>query len=502
MSKPKSTDVVVEELKALLVERKKRVPKETNAPVKPKKPRAPNAPAKQLTDAGIQKRRPTNKRQEISDAGCPGLRLVIQARTGAKSFVLRFRQQDGGVTATGKPRTHAKLVLGPYDGTRKELTGIPVIGQPLTLAAARALAAAQNRERALGVNVIEERRAAKSRLKSAAADRVANAFSTALVEFFTDHTTKKGQRARRWREDAATLGLRYAPGSDPKTDEPEIIWGSLADIWRDKVVSTIDGHLIHTAVDQARKQNSARGRKTFAALSVFFGWLLQNRKIAVNPVVGVWKPPAPPARERVLTDNEITIFWKACDRVSVPFGALFRILLLTGVRLREAAGMRRNELADGVWSIPGNRTKNGKGLSLTLPPLAMQIIEAVPHVSDEFVFSTNKTTAVSGFGKAKKALDTAMTKVAGKPVQEEFRLHDLRRSFASGLASLDVALPVVERLLNHISGSFGGVAGVYQKYEFGPEKTKALQRWATHVEGLVEGRPDNVIGMASKRRRK
>jgi integrase len=451
---------------------------------KPKKPRAPNAPAKQLTDAGIQKRRPTNKRQEISDAGCPGLRLVIQARTGAKSFVLRFRQQ-GGVTATGKPRTHAKLVLGPYDATRRELTGIPVIGQLLTLAAARALAAAQNRERAMGVNVIEERRAAKSRLKSAAAD----------------HTTKKGQRPRRWREDAATLGLRYAPGSDPKTDEPEIIRGSLADIWRDKVVSSIDGHLIHGAIDSARKQNSARGRKTFAALSVFFGWLLQNRKITVNPCVGVWKPPAPDARERVLTDNEIAVLWRACDRVSVPFGAMFRLLLLTGVRLREAAGMRRDELVAGVWSIPGNRTKNGKQLSLSLPPLAMQIIEGVPHVSDEFVFSTNKTTAVSGFGKAKKALDTAMAEVAGKPVQE-FRLHDLRRSFASGLASLGVVLPVVERLLNHISGSFGGVAGVYQKYEFGPEKAEALQRWAQHVEGLVSDKPNNVIGMTSKRGRK
>jgi integrase len=464
---------------------------------KPKKPRAPNAPATLLTDAGIQKRRPTNKRQEISDAGCQGLRLVIQARTGKKSFVLRFRQQDG-VTASGKPRTHAKLVLGAYDPTGKELKGEPVIGQLLTLAAARALAAAKMRERALGVNVIEERRAAKSRLKSAAADRVANAFGTALIEFFTDHTTKKGQRARRWREDAATLGLRYAPGSDPKTDEPEIIRGSLADIWRDKLVASIDGHLIHGAVDQARKQNKARGRKTFAALSVFFGWLLQNRKITVNPCVGVSKPPPPPARERVLTDNEIAIFWKACDRVSVPFGALFRILLLTGVRLREAARCRRNELADGIWSIPGGRTKNGKGLSLTLPPLALQIIESVPHISDEFVFSTGKTP-VSGFGKAKKALDTAMVEVAGKPV-EEFRLHDLRRSFASGLASLGVALPVVERLLNHISGSFGGVAGVYQRYEFGPEKAEALQRWATHIEGLVSDRPSNVANMSDKKR--
>src|SRR6185369_9188980 len=120
---------------------------------------------------------------------------------------------------------------------------------------------------------------------------------------------------RRWREDAAQLGYRFKPNSDPAVVDPELIRGSLADIWRDKEIASIDGHLIHGAVDAARKHNTAKGRKTFAALSVFFGWALKHRRITVNPCLGVYKPPAPPSRERVLTDSEIATFWRACDRV-------------------------------------------------------------------------------------------------------------------------------------------------------------------------------------------
>ena len=127
--------------------------------------------------------------------------------------------------------------------------------------------------------------------------------------------------------------------------------------------------------------------------------------------------------------------------LAVPFGALFQVMALTGVRLREAAFMRRDELADGVWTIPGTRTKNGRSLTLELPKLALDVIDSLPMVSNQYVFSTNGRSPVSGFSKAKKALDRAIGPIP------EWRLHDLRRSFASGLAKLGVALPVIERLL-------------------------------------------------------
>jgi integrase len=450
------------------------------------------ATAVRLTDAAIKRYGPTTSRREISDAASPGLRLIIQAKTGAKSFALRFRRPDN---------THAKLTLGSYDESGKELEGVPVMGQPLTLAAARALAASVMRQRALGVDVIEERRAAKSRQRNADADREASVFGSALIQFFADHKTRKDERPRRWREDAAQLGYRFKPNSDPAVDEPEVIRGSLADIWRNKALTEIDGHDIHAAVDAARKRNTAKGRKTFAALSVFFGWALKHRRITTNPCAGVYKPPAAPSRERTLSDSEIATFWRACDRVSVPFGAMFRIMLLCGVRLREAAGMRRDELVGGIWSLGGDRTKNGRSLTLALPELALDIINALPRIGDTYVFTTSGRSAVSGFSKAKKALDLAMAEVAGKPVQE-FRLHDLRRSFVSSLAGLGVALPVIERLVNHVSESFGAVQGVYLRHKFEDEMREALARWAAHITNLASDRPSNITKLSDKKRRR
>ena len=440
-------------------------------------------PTTKLTDAAIQRYRPTNQRREIPDAACPGLRLIVQA-TGSKSFALRFRKPNG---------VPAKLTLGPYDGSRRELKDVPVIGQPLTLAAARALAATVNRERALGIDVVGECKAAKSRQGAAAAHREANTFAAALQEFFVDHKTRKGARPRRWREDAAALGLRFPPGSDPATVEPTIIRGGLADIWRDKTLAEIDGHAVFTAVDAARRLGSpGRSRRLFAALSSFFSWALRQRRITANPCVGVFKPLAPAARERVLSDVEIVTFWKACEKVGVPFGALFRVMLLTGCRLREASDMARDEIVDGAWAIPGDRTKNGKSLALVLPPLAREIVETVPRIGSDFVFTTNGATPVSGFSKAKRQVDAAMAEIAGKPVVP-WRLHDLRRTAASGMAALGVQLPVIEKILNHVSGSFGGIIGVYQRHEYAAEKREALVRWAAHVGRAVTEGPNNII---------
>jgi integrase len=83
-----------------------------------------------------------------------------------------------------------------------------------------------------------------------------------------------------------------------------------------------------------------------------------------------------------------------------------------------------------------------------------------------------------------------------------FRLHDLRRTCASGMAALGVALPVIEKVLNHVSESFGGVTGIYLRHEYSDEKRAALQRWAKHIENLVAGRPANVIAMAKRGRSK
>jgi len=444
-----------------------------------------------LTDASVKKYAATAKRREIPDARATGLYLVIQPKpSGAKSWALRFRRPND------RP---AKMTLGPVDLADHETKDDPVIGAPLTLAQARVLAAEIERKRKRGTDVIEEHKAARERKKAVAADRAANTFGSCVREFFVEYRTKRKTRQRRWRDIASLLGLRYKPGSDPATVEPELIKGGLASTWADKPVALIDGHDVHAVVSEARKLGSeGRSRKLHAALSVLFSWLLRERRITQNPCAGVWRPGPPKARERVLKDSEIIAFWRGCDAIGTPFGSCFQIMLLTGCRLREAANMTRAEVDDdGVWTVPGGRTKNGRSFSLTLPPLAKEIIARVPVIESKagYVFTTNGKAAISGFSRAKTLLDAAIAKSAGHAI--EFRLHDLRRTAVTGLAKLGVALPVIEKIVNHVSGSFAGVVGTYQQHTFADEKREALERWAQHVQGLLAERA-NVVAMKKR----
>ena len=452
-----------------------------------------------LTVASVQKYAANAKRREIPDARATGLYLVVQPKpSGAKSWALRFRKPDG--KTTGKMKS-AKMWLGPVDFSERETKDDPVIGAPLTLGQARVLAAQIARKRERGIDVIAEQKAAEERKKAVAAAHAVNTFGACVREFFIEYRTKKQKiRPRRWRENASLLGLYYKPGSDPATTEPKLIDGGLASTWADKAVASIDGHDVHTVVKAAKVSSDARARKLHTALSGLFTWLVQERRVTANPCKGVARPGASDPRERVLTDAEIVLFWHACDQIGAPFGPLFKVLLLVGCRLREAARMTHSELDDdGVWTIPGARTKNHRPLSLALPPLVRQIISSVPVIQSSagYVFTTNGRTPVSGFSRAKKLLDAAMAKSAGHAVPQ-FRLHDLRRTFATGMAGLGVALPVVEKLLNHVSGSFAGVVGIYQRHAYVAEKTEALARWAKHVEGLVEGK-SKVVPLRGKK---
>jgi integrase len=439
----------------------------------------------------IEKYKPNHKRREIPDSKAKGLYLIIQPRpSGRMSWAVRLRRPDG---------TPAKITLGPVD-LGPEGADIPARGEPLTIGQARELATQYDRQRARGIDVATEIKAEESRRQTAVADQAANTFGAAAREFIRDHRTsakRGGARPRRWREDAAILGLRYPPQSDPATAEPAIIRGGLAETWGSKPVATIDGHDVHAVVDEARKDGGdSRARKTHAVLSTVFTFLQRRRRITVSPVVGVWRPGPPAARERVLTDAEIIVFWKACDRLGGPAGAIFKTLLLTGARLHEVSDMSRAEIGDdNVWTCPGIRTKNNKALLLPLPRLALDIIASV--AKERFVFTLKDRKPIANFSHLKKLLDAEMAAVAGRPIAP-WRIHDLRRTFATGLAGLGVALPVVERLINHISGSFGGVAGIYQRFEFADEKADALDRWARHLERMVSGEASNIVDLRSK----
>jgi integrase len=452
---------------------------------------------KPLTDVAIRKAAAGAERRRIRDAGMRSLFLVIEA-SGHKAFQMRFRRPNG------KP---ARLTLGPY--AMGEIIGEPQIGMPLTLAAARALAADIHRQRALGVDVIADRQADKVRQRVEITTRTVTGFAGCVETFVADHARKN---IRAWRENARMLGLRYKSGAANAATEPEVIKGGLCDRWSDKAVTDIDQADIEAATIEARRiaipgmpprnkgRSEARARKLLTALSAFFDWLHTEGLVKNNPCRDVARPENGTSRDRTLDSNEVRWFWQAAEMERGLYGPLLKLLLLTGARLDEVSGMRRDELSDdgAVWNLPGSRTKNRRPHIVPLPPMARDLIKSLPRGGD-FIFSTTGTSPVSGWSRMKKRLDKNMLDVARleKPDVKigAWRLHDLRRTFCTGCGELGIAPHVIELCVNHVSGSRAGIAGAYNRSVMLPERKAALERWASHVAGLVDGRPAKVITM-------
>ena len=445
--------------------------------------------AKGLTSAAIMRYRPGKGRREIRDGGCQGLYLVIQP-SGHRSFALRFRRPDGAP---------AKLTLGSFDASGTEPKDGPVLGAPLSLAAARVLSAEIHRQRAQGRDVIADHAAAKHRRRAEIEESAENTFAAAVVDFTDQHARPK---TRRWRANARLLGLAY---SKDGSDGPTVIKGGLAERWSDRPITKIDPHDIWAVVDEARRlgvpglerratgRTDPLGRVMLACLSSFFGWLKKNRRIERNPCADIDRPDASPPRDRVLTEAEIVRFWRACDKVGEPIGQVLKLLLLTGCRRTELAGMRRDELGDdGTWTIPSSRTKNKRVHVVPLSPLARSIIASVKPVASPagYVLTIGGKSPVGGWSKIKERLDAALGP------ESPWRIHDLRRTTATGMATIGVPPHIVEACLNHASGAKAGVAGTYNRAAYAPEKRAALERWAAHIERVVSGEPaKKVVGL-------
>ena len=447
--------------------------------------------AKQLTAAAVKRYRAGRGRREIPDGGCPGLYVVIQAG-GYRSWAMRFRRPSG---------KSAKLTLGPVDLSGKESESDPVFGTPLTLASARRLAADIHRQRAMGRDVVADYEASKRRRRSEQEIRAKRTFAAAARDFIEGHAKSK---TRRWQEQARLLGLQ------PTAQGLEVIRGGLSDRWCDKPVAEIDAHDIYGVVDESRRRGvpglkrrsdgltEARARAMFFCLSKTFAWLVQHRRVDKNPCAGVHRPDAPKARDRVLTDAEIVKFWSAAAAERREFAALLKLLLLTGCRLNEVAGMTRPQLSnDGAsWNIPGARTKNGRPHVVPLAPLAREILASVAG-EGALVFTTTGDKPVSGWSKIKNRMDDTMLESARKEGDDvtipPWRFHDLRRTCATGMAELGIAPHIIEAVLNHVSGARAGVAGIYNRALHSSEKKAALERWAAHIQRLVAGQKGKVV---------
>ena len=218
-----------------------------------------------------------------------------------------------------------------------------------------------------------------------------------------------------------------------------------------------------------------------SAIRKFFSWAVERGLAELNPCSGISRPAPATARERVLSLSEIGRVWRASGSHGGPYSQIVRLLLLTAQRRGEVVGMRWTELdmASTLWSIPASRTKNKRAQIVPLSPLAMTVLAEAPR-HKEFVFPArgNDETTISGFSKMKRAFDETSGVI-------DWTLHDLRRTAATHMASLGVAPHVIERILNHTSGTLGGVAGIYNRFSYLQDMRSALELWATHVGNIV-----------------
>lgn len=216
-----------------------------------------------------------------------------------------------------------------------------------------------------------------------------------------------------------------------------------------------------------------------AAARGFFNWCHKRRYITENPVVGIGTRRTV-SRERILSDDELRKIWNACGANSLPasFPHIVRLLMLTGQRRGEVAALKGSYYTADTCTLPAALAKNGREHTFPLGTMASKLLKTLKV--DGFLFPARGHTdhAFNGWSKAKAALD----KASGVG---DWTLHDLRRTFATNLAKLGVAIHVVEKLLNHVSGTTGGLVAVYQRHQYWTEQVDAIAKWEAHLQRIL-----------------
>jgi integrase len=255
----------------------------------------------------------------------------------------------------------------------------------------------------------------------------------------------------------------------------------------------IKQHNISKLLSEAPSRNHLR-----AWLSAMFSWAMGEGLIEANPVTGTNKDEAK-ARVRVLSESELREVWAALQ--GDGYGDIVRLLMLTGQRRDEIGALRWFEIDfdRSVIVLPTTRTKNKREHVVPLSDAARDILKGRHHVVDRDLVFGQGDGGFSGWSKCKERLDNrilAARKAAhGKGAQPmpDWRLHDIRRSVATGMGSIGVQPHIIEAVLNHVSGHKAGVAGVYNLATYEPEKDAALARWAEHLEAVVTGTAADVV---------
>jgi integrase len=405
-----------------------------------------------LTDAAIQRlKRPADSPIDYWDTTLRGLGLRI-APSGRKTFNVQTK-----VLRKGR-RRDTRIKLGVYP--------------EISLAEARTKAVEVKRQASDDLDPIAVRAQDSVAAVAASLRAVSTAFANVRQQFLDEHL----------------------PTLRPSTaKEYKRVLTQAFTVWDTIPVEEITSQMVETAL-AAVKAPYMRNR-TRAYLSVLFNWTVEEQNlIAASPVRKLSKRKKKMVKEasrsRFLTEDEISELWNT--ESPHPIGALFKLLLLTGQRRSEVAGMRWKDLDldQALWTIPGSLTKNHEQHTVPLSKQVLAVLATLPHIGEEFVITTTGQTPFSGFSKSKAALDEEAG-VTG------WRWHDLRRTFATFAAEeLTTPQAVVEAILNHKSGTTSGLAGIYNRAQYTKQKAEALQAWANlldRITGEVVANDDDKV---------
>ena len=410
---------------------------------------------KKITDLFVERvKPPAQGRAEYFDATFGGLALRV-TETGHRSWSLYYRMG-------GRQR---RLTIGSYPAIKPAQ-------------ARREASAALERVRQ-GTDPGEEKR--QRRLT---ATPEADTFAAVLQDYLD--RSGRNLAPRTFKEVKRVLEREFLP------------------TWHSRQIGTITRGDINRIVDGISARGAdVQANRALAYLRTLFAWAVERGRIPASPLTGMKPPAKEQARDRVLTDDELRWLWRACEAVEWPFGPLVKLLLLTAQRREEVAGIERAELDldKGIWAMPREKAKNNRAHAVQLSAAALKVLDSIPPISNHFVFTVAGSAPVSGFSRAKRRLDAAMLAAkrdelgADSEAVPHWTLHDLRRTAATGMAQLNIAPHVVDKVLNHVSGTIRGVAAVYNRFEYLEERRAALEAWGRYVENLVSPAPANVVAL-------
>lgn len=382
-----------------------------------------------LTKANIDSLQTGAKDTVYWDGALAGFGLKVTPR-GRKVFFVLYRTRDGSARLR-------KYTIGPY--------GI------VTPAIARATAQRVLAARQEGRDPAGEKRQARIKSTLVVLDTVVESY----LQRFASRNRSVGETKRILNREI----LRAWSGR------------SIHGITKQEVICLLD-----SIVDRG---SPATANRTYKALGALFNWCIERSLLEKSPCAGMSKPAPEKARDRVLSDGELIAIIKAARARGFPYGSLVEFLILTGQRRGEVAGLEWDEinLPIGIWTLPANRSKNGRSHIVHLSPEALAVLEVVPYRSG-FVFGLGGARPFSNFVISKEKLDELSSVT-------NWVIHDLRRTVVTGMAALGVAPHVADRVLNHQTGTISGVAAVYQRHEFLVERKEALLAWGQHVLDLM-----------------